>query len=180
MMAGPPTTLPPPRYKALADLDYIYSGVGIVNYSWFQFRLHVLADSAFEEVPFPVVISRLKAAFPATEGSPVPLDEILHRLEKLRPGMTKLVDDLKGPSTIRRVVPGQCAERKSQTGEAFLVVRNDTDEDVTIQVDESPPAKVGARTWQSFRARTGSISKFPDDRCLEFTAEPGLAVLTTR
>lgn len=60
LLKGPPKGFGPFRHTQFADLDYLYAGVGLLNYAWYQFELARIADRMLDEKPFAQVIGALK------------------------------------------------------------------------------------------------------------------------
>lgn len=85
------------RTTDLRTLDDLYSDVGLDNYAWFQFRLAAIADYLVADGDFRRLIAGLRAAFPKDNPTdavmPTP-EEVMRRLEALRPGVTALASDM--------------------------------------------------------------------------------------
>ena len=164
-----------PRYTSLADLDYLYSGVGTTNYFWFQWHLERLADFLAADQSFPSVIERLQKAFPADEVKQETLEEIDSHLERIRPGFVKMAGPLAGPATITRITPSACPE-SAETGESRypIVVRNDTTDPLVVNAPDGKAASVPAHAWRTY-ARASL--KLPTGDCLVARDEPTLAVI---
>jgi hypothetical protein len=74
-----------PKHRSLADFECLYMGVGPENYVWYQGRFAELAAeiSRSEGLEF---IRKVKAALPREREETLPLDAVLDRLERIRPG----------------------------------------------------------------------------------------------
>lgn len=167
-----------PRYTSLADLDYLYMGVGDANYVWFQGAvLGRLAVFLAKDQGFPVVIEKLQKAFPAAEQKQEKLEDINRHLESVRPGFLKAAGSAVGPTTIPRIIPSACSAPAKDSGQSSVVVRNDTAEALTIADREGRDVKIPAHSWQSFRVRVGAPLKLPDGTCLTALGEPTLAII---
>ena len=168
----------PPRYTSLADLDYLYSGVGDTNYVWFQQAgLGRLADFLVTDQSFPAVIEKLQKAFPAAEPKQETLEEISAHLEAIRPGFLKEAGSFAGPTTIPRIMPSACPAMTKGSGQTYIVVRNDTDNLLTVTTLDGRSLRVRAHSWQSLQVPVGTSFKLPDGTCLVARDEPALAII---
>jgi hypothetical protein len=177
MTAGRPSGFPPQRYTSLADLDYLYGQVGQENYAWFQLKLGQLASLIVEAHDFSAVIDELKLAFPATDIRPLPVGEILGRLEKIHPGLIKMATDLAGPSTLLPVTPSECPTAAATGAASILVVRNNTGAELTVKEENGETVEVPTGEFREVHGKSGQKVMLPANRCLVFASEPRLAVL---
>jgi hypothetical protein len=133
----PPGFADAARTMNLVDLDDLYSGVGLDNYAWFQFRLAAIADFLAADADFGALVANLKAAFPAEEADnasimPTP-EEALRRLEAIKPGVSALADDLLGRPEMPTLDTLPCGADDTATSEpGVVVVENAGDETVRI------------------------------------------------
>jgi hypothetical protein len=168
-----------PRYTSLADLDYLYSGVGQQNYFWFQARLVALADFLAGGRGFPAVIAKLQTEFPADRKSQETLQEITTHLDRVRPGFLRMAGALAGPSTITRITPSACPEPSEKRGaRSPLVVHNDTTEPLVTIGPAGEATRIPARAWRTYSVAVGAAVKLSDGACLVARDEPTLAVIT--
>jgi hypothetical protein len=74
-----------PQHRSLADFERLYAGVGADNYIWYQGRFseRVFAIFATEGLDF---VRKVKDAFPSEAKDTLAPDQMLERLEKIRPG----------------------------------------------------------------------------------------------
>jgi hypothetical protein len=74
-----------PAHRSLAAFERLYLGVGAANYVWYQDRFaeHVITIFPTERLEF---LRRVRDAFPSDAQEKPTLDEVLDRLEKIRPG----------------------------------------------------------------------------------------------
>jgi hypothetical protein len=177
MLAGPPASLPTPRYTSLADLDLL-PDIEFANYAWFELNLQKLADLSLEGRDFPGTIGMLQSVFPGAESRSFSVEENLRRLEKVHPGITKATPDLAGPSTIDRVNPGECGTVGTAGGRSVLIVQNDTGRDLNIKLEEGKTIEVPAGAHRSVDGKSGQHVMLSSERCLVFGSNPRLAVLT--
>jgi hypothetical protein len=112
-----------PRYTSLADLDYIYIGVGAENYAWFQYHLQRIANFLLIGQEFPAVIEGLQREFPAATPKQETLDQIVVHLDRIRPGVRETLGALGGPTTLP---PLACPQPASDAPQTTIAIRNDT------------------------------------------------------
>jgi hypothetical protein len=180
MTSGMAVRLGSQRYSSLADLDFLYLDVGAANYGWFQFRLNDLAKSVLGEQDFATVIDKLKTSFPAAAAQPVHVDEILARLEKIRPGVTGVFTDLAGPSILPRVAPSACTQPQGAGTDSILVVRNDTSAAFVAGTESGQTLRVAAGTVRKVYGKVGQRLALAGGRCLKFGTDPALAVISAQ
>jgi hypothetical protein len=120
----------------------------------------------------------LRSVFPATESRPVPTEDLLRRLEKIHPGVTKVTVDLAGPPTIDRATPAECGTAGPTGGASILIVQNDTGADLDIRLEDGTTIQVVAGAYRSIDGKSGQRVMLPVERCLVFGSDPRLAVLT--
>ena len=181
MTSGMATRLGTQRYSSQPDLDYLYAdGVGSANYAWFQFRLNDVAKFVLGEQNFATVIEKLKASFPAAATQPAHVDEILARLEKIRPGVTGVFSDLAGPSILPRVAPSACTETQSAGTDSILVVRNDTSAEFVAGTESGRTLRVAAGTFRKVYGKVGQRLTLAGGRCMKFGTDSALAVISTQ
>lgn len=110
ILEGPPAGFANPGpHDQLVDLDNFYSGGGLENYAWFQFRLAVLADHLARSRPVAALIEELAAAFP--EPPPGIRDAVfatLAKLDAIAPGSSALVADMAGDGAAPRIATVSC------------------------------------------------------------------------
>jgi hypothetical protein len=184
VLQSPPDRYPAgasPRYTSLADLDYLYEGVGADNYLWFQDQLGKLADYLVKDQSFPAIIEKLQAAFPAGKAKHETLEEIDVHLETIRPGFKAMAGSLAGTSTITRIKPSAC-KSASETGAAstmssFIVVQNDTADPLAVAFPAGNKFNVSAHDYVTRQISVGASLKLPDGTCLVGRDEPTLAVI---
>lgn len=168
----------PPRYTSLADLDYLYDGVGPSNYYWFQGWLGELAEFLVQDQNFPILIEKLQKAFPVSEAKQETLEAIDARLETIRPGFLRAAGTLAGPTTIPRITPSTCHESSKGPGPSTLVIDNRTDDPLAVTFPNGHTNAVPAHTWRVARNMpVGSALKLPNGTCLVVRDEPTLAVI---
>jgi hypothetical protein len=176
--SGPSAVQTPPRYTSLADLDYLYMGVGDANYVWFQQAvLGRLADFLVTDQSFPAVIEKLQKTFPAAEAKQETLEEISRHLEGVRPGFLKAAGPLAGPTTIPRISSSACPELARGAGASYLASRNDTGDSLILTNLDGRNSSIPAHSWKTFNVRAGAWLKLRDGTCLVARDEPSLAVI---
>ena len=168
------------KYRSLADLDYLYLDVGAANYAWFQFRLNELARWSLGEQDFATVIDKLKVIFPAAATQTAHVDEILARLEKIRPGVASTFADLAGPSILARVTPSACTEVQGAGADSILVVRNDSGAKLVIGLESGQTLNVAAGTSREVYGKVGQRLTLSGGSCLYFAINPGLVAISTQ
>lgn len=130
------------KVTSLAELDLRYSGIGLENYAWFQFRLAALADHMVAGGDFPAVVEALRAAFPQEEAfasSAEPTTaEALRRLEAIRPGVGALAADMAGPSALPLAATAACGPDPEPSDDDGMVV---------IENHGATPLKVNERQF---------------------------------
>jgi hypothetical protein len=178
MTAGVPSRVSTPRYTTLADLDYLYVAVGARNYGWFQVKLQQLAKLLVEGREFPDVVRSLKAAFPAAEKTPLPVNQVVARLEKIHPGFTKAAGVLAGPTTLPRVSPSPCLDVPPRPGDrTILIVRNRSEERLSVKTEDGRAIEIPAGEFRQIQGKSGEQVKLSGNTCLRMGSEPGLAVI---
>ena len=85
-----------PQHRSLADFERLYSGVGAGNYIWYQNRFseRVFAVFRTEGLDF---LRNVKDAFPSLANETLASDEVLVRLEKIRPGFQAWARSFEAP-----------------------------------------------------------------------------------
>jgi hypothetical protein len=85
-----------PQHRSLADFERLYSGVGAGNYIWYQNRFseRVFAVFRTEGLDF---LRKVKDAFPSLANETLTSDEVLVRLEKIRPGFRAWATSIEAP-----------------------------------------------------------------------------------
>jgi hypothetical protein len=171
-----------PRYTSLADLDYLYTGVGDKNYYWFQHQLEHLADSLVKGESLPAVVEKLQAAFPSDHQKRETLEEIDAHLEGIQPGFTRIAGPLAGPSTITRIKPSACRDTSEKGGLSstvtVIVIQNDMAGPLAVTRPNGytltvPPHAASA----ALQIPVGASMKLSDGTCLVSRDEPTLAVI---
>ena len=167
-----------PRYTSLQDLDYLYAGVGEVNYVWFQQGvLGQLADFLVADQSFPSVLEKLQKAFPAAEAKQETFEDVARHLEGVRPGFLKAAGPLAGPTTIARISPSACSESTSGAGISYIAVRNNTANLLMLTRPDGRNVDIPAHSWRPVPVGVGVGLKLPDGSCLIARGEPTLAVI---
>jgi hypothetical protein len=74
-----------PEHRSLVDFERLYMSVGADNYIWYQNRFseRVFAVFALERLDF---LRKVKDAFPSRPNETLTPDQVLERLETIRPG----------------------------------------------------------------------------------------------
>lgn len=80
-----------PSHRSLADFERLYSGVGAVNYCWYQFRLSALAEVLFKAAG----VGALQALHQAFRGAPEEFSdpELADRLTAVHPVLAAAARD---------------------------------------------------------------------------------------
>jgi hypothetical protein len=166
------------KYRSLADLDYLYLDVGGANYAWFQFRLNELADWSLGGQDFATVIGKLKTMFPASATQSLPVEEILARLEKIRPGVEGMFADLAGPSILPRIAPSACTAVQRGGVDSILVLRNDSSANLAVSRESGQTLNIAAGTFGKLYGKAGESLKLAGGTCLKFGPGPALAAVS--
>ncbi len=136
------------RTQYLVDLDDLYSGVGLDNYAWFQFRLAEIADHMVAGRDFGALVADLRAAFPATEtvaGGVMPTpEESFRRLEALAPGVTELAADMLGRPGLPGLSTIACGEDDGATTERGVILLENASHD-TVRITTRNRARFAVR-----------------------------------
>ncbi|MGD1095668.1 MAG: hypothetical protein ABSB35_27205 [Bryobacteraceae bacterium] len=165
-----------PRYTSLADLDYVYTDVGLENYVWFQYHLQRVAKFLLAGQEFPAVIKALQKEFPAAAKQET-LDRIIAHLDRIRPGVRETLGTLAGPTTLPRLAPSACMQPASGGAQSTIGVRNDTASPLLLVRLQGGTETVAPRSWSGFRMKAGEWLKLPDGTCLVPGDKPALAVI---
>jgi hypothetical protein len=179
VLEGPPRErfAAAPRYTSLADLDYIYDGVGDQNYVWFQHHLLKIAGFLTTGQKFSTVIEGLQREFPAATRKQETLEEIIVHLDRLRPGVREMLGMLAGPTTLPPLRPSACTESAADGPPLYIAVRNDTARPLAIAMPEGGSVTVAARSWRRVRIKAGASLNLPDGSCLTAGDKPALAIV---
>ena len=181
VLKGPPSHFEQtPRYTSLADLDYVYTGVGAQNYAWFQYHLIRIAGFMMASQKFPSVIERLQGEFPAATQKQETLDRIIGHLDAIRPGVRDMLGTLAGPTTLPPFRPSVCTEAGGGALSPDLnniAVRNDTARPLTLVTPQGGNETVAAGSWRMFEMRAGASIKLLDGTCIVAGDKPALAIV---
>lgn len=144
----PPAFAAAARTQHLTDLDDLYSGVGLDNYAWFQFRLAEMADHMVAGGDFSALVAGLRAAFPVSQTTvgmvmPTP-EESLRRLEILAPGVTALAADMVGRPDVPALETIACSPDDGATDAGGVVLFENAD-DETVRVTTREGAEYAVR-----------------------------------
>jgi hypothetical protein len=171
-----------PRYTSLADLDYVYSGVGPANYAWFQWHLQRMAGYLTTGQDFSSVIDKLKYQFPAAKKRQETLAQVIAHLNQIRPGLEESLGTLAAPTTLARIEPSTCPKSKPQSAgkESIIAVRNDQGRPLSLIMPDGHGETLAAAAWKSFSLRTGESIQLANGTCLIVGDEPVLAVLLNK
>ena len=154
----------PPRYTSLRDLDYVYAqGVGPQNYAWFQHQIERLAEFMVAGQSLPAVMKKLQAEFPLDAQKQETLDQIVGRLDHVRPGTREFLNPLYGHTTLALVSPSPCSPRAADTnGQASVIaVRNDSGHPLEIVGPDGMNETLAPAAWDDFSVRAGDSLKLP-------------------
>jgi hypothetical protein len=190
---GPPADRPFPLYATLADLIYLAGAYQrpSADYGWIQAHSQRLAGILLGDQKLLDVIHQFQAALPADWASQKTAEQIISRLEGVRPDVRKILGPFGAPSTITRTTPSACREstkKDSSSGSGPLVVQNDTDAPLILTIPEGrriqfwPPGNanaIPAHSWRRYYARAGDevLLKLADGGCLVAGVEPTLAII---
>lgn len=169
----------PPRYTSLADLDYVYEGVGMMNYVWFQTKLMEVAGFLTQDKAFPDVVRGLHTEFPAAEPREETLNQINGHLNRIRPGVGRMLGLLAGPATLVRLTPSVCPNSAHQGSGApvAIAVRNDSGNPLKVVKPDGQTATVAAGRWDSFDVKPGAALKLANGSCIVARGTAALAVI---
>jgi hypothetical protein len=167
-----------PRYSSLADLDYIYMGVGFQNYVWFQYQLQRVAHFLVIGQKFPIVIQKLRHEFPSDTQKQETIQQIVAHLDKVRPGVGEILGPLAEPTTLPSLRPSACSKQALQaTTKSVIAIRNDSDRPLALAPPEGATRTIAAGAWDTFELISGQSLKLPDGTCLLAGDAPSLAVI---
>jgi hypothetical protein len=166
----------PPRYTSLFDLQYAGGG-DPANYVWYQRQLERLADFLVKDQQLPALIEKFEREFPFPGPNPG-LEGMIARLDAIRPGFSKELGPLTGPSQLLRIAPEACQDSTNETRGSLIVVQNDTGSSVDIVHPDGHKLTVAPQSVRTFSLPIGSSLKLPDNTCLRARDESSLAVLT--
>ena len=167
----------PPRYSSFADLDYLYSDVGLNNYFWFQWHLERLADFLVRDQDFASVMEKVRAAFPESEPTQATVEEIGRRLEVIRPGFLKVAGPLTGPSSISRTSPVPCEEPTAGKTPSKVIIQNDTEDLLVATFSDGGPQTIQPHRWRIYNLGQGGSLRLSNGMCVFASGEPSLAVI---
>ena len=178
VLKGPPTS-ERPRYTSLEDLDYVYAnGVGFKNYVWFQWQLQRIADFLVTGQSFSGVIGKLQTEFPSAQPKQETLDQIISRLDRIRPGVRAVLGSLAGPTTLPPILPAPCTKAAVRDPRTSVVaVRNETGALLTLILPDGHRKTIGIGGWDSFELKSGESLKLIDGTCICATGDTALAVV---
>jgi hypothetical protein len=178
VLEGPPARFASdPRYTSLADLDYLYTGVGFDNMAWFQYQLQRVAKHLVKDRPFSSVVELLKAEFPTTQQKQEPLDRIILHFDAIQPGTKAVMGKLAGPGTLASLQPRDCQASTARRVQSFIVVRNNGHRQLTVEQPGGAKSTVPPQSWRSYQLDSGASLKLSDGSCFVAGDEPGLATI---
>ena len=84
-----------PDHRSLEAFERLYFGVGARNYIWYQARFQEMVERAYAARGLDF-LRAVRDAFPASERTPVSLEEAVRRLERIQPGFAPWAAGLQG------------------------------------------------------------------------------------
>lgn len=176
VLKGPPLDQHP-RYTSLADLDYVYAdGVGFHNYIWFQWQLQRIANFLVTDQSFSIAIGKVRTEFPATALKRETLEQIVARLDRIRPGIGEMLGPLAGPTSLPIIMPRPCSEPGEQAAQSVVAVRNESGHPLNV-VTPDGHSTIVAGGWESFELKADELLKLPNGQCIFSPGESALAVV---
>jgi len=177
-LAGPPSDFKKPlRYMSLADLDYLDTGVGFENYLWFQANLRHAGDFLVHGEDFAGVAAKLRQAFPASAKKQESVNEIVARLDGMRPGFREMLGPLAGPSTLPLIQPSACREGSDSGRRSGVAIYNKTNAPLTVTLPKGDSQTLPPQSWSSFPVNAGASIGLSDGSCVVAIDEPALAIV---
>jgi hypothetical protein len=165
-----------PRYTSLADLDYVYfDGVGFQNYVWFQWHLQRIANFLVTGQSFSSVIGKVRTEFPASAHRQETVEQIVARLDHIRPGVREMLGTLAGPTSLRAILPSACTQPPRQAA-GVVGVRNESGHALDV-VTPDGQSTIAVGGWEIFELKAGESVKLPDGQCIFSSGESALAVI---
>lgn len=152
LLNGPPQGFGPFPHRQFADLDYLYSGVGLLNYAWYQFELARLANLMLAEKPFRQIALELVRQLDGRTPSLAPrsIEPILAVTPKLGGELARFT----GESSLPMVQPKVCAD---------AILKHDGDSS-GIVFENSSSETIHVIDWVSHANRQGTADAIADLR----------------
>ena len=176
VLKGPPVDQHP-RYTSLADLDYVYAdGVGFQNYVWFQWQLQRIANFLVADQSFSIVIEKARTEFPANAPKQESVEQVVARLDRIRPGVGEMLGSLAGPTSLSTIVPRSCSQPAERAGGSVVAVRNESGRPLAV-VGPDGNSTIAPEGWGSFELKPGELLKLPNGRCIFSQGESALALV---
>ena len=120
LLDGPPAGFGAQRHTQFADLDYLYSGVGLHDYAVYQFELARLARLMLTEEPFRDLAPALALALQGKEYLMAAKSAEL--LASVTPSVAGELRRFAGDSSLPAVVPIPCTGAKGDESNAGIAI----------------------------------------------------------
>lgn len=88
-----------------------------------------------------------------------------------------MVGSLAGPSTIAPNAPSDCKESTPRSKVSYVVVRNETADQISVTLPNGSTRVVAPHEWMSYPARVGASFKLSNGTCIVTRDEPTLAIV---
>ena len=150
LLAGPPEGFGPFKHTQFADLDYLYSGVGLLNYAWYQFELARLANRMLDEKPFRDIALELKGSLDGQVRLLAPASA--EAVSAVTPGVGPELARFIGESSLARIEAMACSD----------ALRNSSGENSAIFVENASSRPLDVIDWVSHETRQSTLDGIAD------------------